>query len=73
MGLISDNTLVGINDDVPGVMGGKFPIKPELLVTMVKPSEIQTLYAHNVRISSMSEVDSAFANFLKEWNTLPGD
>jgi hypothetical protein len=73
MNLIPDNTLVGSTDAIPGIKDSILPLrladvpKPEAC----KPVEIQTIYAHNVRISSMNEIEASFAQFLKDWKTLP--
>ena len=73
MNLLPDNIVVGLNDEIPGLIGSKLPIKPEELATKLPVTPIKTVYAHNVRISSMNEVESAFQLFLKDWKLFHGD
>lgn len=64
MNLIPDNTLLGSSDLIPGVKDSMLPRKLKDLFVPAgpcKPVEFQTLYAHNVRISSMNEVEAVFA------------
>jgi hypothetical protein len=68
MSLVPDNTLVGSNDEVPGLNGTKMPGK---LSDMGEPAAMQTIYAHNVRISSLVEVEQAFAAYIKDWRSFP--
>lgn len=69
MSLLPDNTIVGSTDEVPGVKGTKMPSKCE--ANSLKPVEVQTIYSHNVRISSMNDVEAAFGTFLKDWRSFP--
>jgi hypothetical protein len=66
MTLIPDNIVVGLNDEIPGLTGSKLPLKPEELSTKLPTTPIKTVYAQNVRISSMNEVEAAFQLFLKD-------
>ena len=65
MNLIGDNTLVGSSDFIPGIKNSILPKSLKDLVNpkILNPVEFQTLYAHNVRISSMNEVEAVFAQF----------
>lgn len=56
MTILPDNTLIGSSDELPGVKGSLMPQKMEDLPKVV-PSDVQPLYAHNVRITSMNEVE----------------
>ncbi len=66
MTLIPDNILVGLNDEIPGLIGSTLPAKPEELATKLPVTPLKTVYAHNVRISSMNEVEAAFSLYLKD-------
>ena len=35
--------------------------------------EFKTIYAHNVRISSINEVEQAFSQYIKDWKAFPVD
>lgn len=63
MNLIPDNTLLGSSDIIPGIKDSMLPrrLKDLCVPEAVKPVDFQTLYAHNVRISSMNEIEAAFA------------
>jgi len=75
MNLIGDNTLVGSSDFIPGIKNSILPKSLKDLVNpkILNPVEFQTLYAHNVRISSMNEVEAVFAQFLRDWKAFPED
>ena len=75
MSLIPDNTLIGSNDELPGLNGTIMPSKIELMLqpSVFKPVDMQTVYAHNVRISSMNEVEQAFELYLKDWKQFPSE
>jgi hypothetical protein len=60
MSLLPDNTLVGSSDELPGIKGSILPPRVEEVISKTKPSEVQTLFAHNVRISSMNEIEQTF-------------
>lgn len=60
MNLIPDNILVGFNDDLPGVVGSKLPLIAEDITAKCKLAQLKTVFAHNVRISSMNEIEQAF-------------
>ena len=60
MSLIPDNCLVGLNDELPGIVGSKLPPNPDEIVTKCKAVKMRTVYAHNIRISSMNEVEKVF-------------
>ena len=70
MSLLPDNTLIGSQDELPGLEGTAMPGKLEALSTL-KPSDMQTIYAHNVRISSLVELEQTFAAYLKDWRAFP--
>jgi hypothetical protein len=55
--LLPDNTLIGLNDDIPGVSGSRLPSKVDDIFTQCKIVKMRTIYAHNIRISSMNEVE----------------
>jgi hypothetical protein len=67
MALIPDNIIIGYNDDLPGLLGSKLPLKPDELNTKCKAVPLKTVYAHNIRISSMNEVEQSFNLFLRDW------
>ena len=73
MNLIGDNTLVGSSDFIPGIKKSILPKSLKDLVNpqILNPVEFQTLYAHNVRISIMNEVEAAFAQYLRDWKVFP--
>ena len=73
MTLIPDNIVVGLNDQIPGLIGSILPEKPEELATKLPVAPIKTVYAHNVRISSMNEVEAAFNLFLKDSRLFHGE
>jgi len=54
MSLVPDNTLVGSNDELPGLAATQMPVR---LADLGQPAPMQTIYAHNVRISSLVEVE----------------
>jgi len=60
MSIVPDNILIGSSDELPGVKGSILPVKIEQ-IGKILPCEMQPLYAHNVRISSMNEVEQTFA------------
>lgn len=60
MNLIPDNIVIGQNDDIPGLVDSKLPVKPDDITQKLSISPIKTIFAHNVRISSMNEVEAAF-------------
>jgi len=66
MPLLPDNLLFGFSDDLPGIIGSKLPLKPEDLNGKIPVASFKTVYAHNIRISSMNEVEAAFLMFLKD-------
>jgi hypothetical protein len=66
MKFVPDNCLVGLNDKVPGLVGSKLPINPDEIATKVKAAQLRTVYAHNIRISSMNEIEKAFLMYLKD-------
>lgn len=68
MPLLPDNILIGYSDDLPGIITSRLPLKPEEISTKCKLVPIKTVYAHNIRISSMNEVENSFSLFLKDWN-----
>ena len=58
MGFFPGNTLIGYNDKLRSILGIHLPAKAELIFgDQYKPVELQTIYAHNVRISSMNDVE----------------
>lgn len=57
MALIPDNIFVGFNDDLPGMIGSKLPPRIDDLTLKLKIAALKTIYAHNIRISSMNEVE----------------
>ena len=63
MNLIPDNTLVGSADIIPGIKDSRLPrkLKDLKVADALKPVDFQTLYAHNVRISSMNDIEAACA------------
>ena len=65
MALIPDNILLGSNDDLPGLLATKLPAKFEELALKTKLVPIKTIYCHNIRISSMNEIEKSFTLFLK--------
>ena len=69
MNLLPDNILVGFNDDLPGIIGSKLPLLPEDVTAKCKTAQMKTVFAHNVRIPSMNEIEQAFQMFLKNWKT----
>lgn len=68
MTLVPDNTLLGSSDELPGLLGTQMPAK---LADIGQPAPLQTVYAHNVRISSLVEVEQAFAQYIKDWRAFP--
>lgn len=70
MPLLPDNILIGYNDDLPGIVTSRLPLKAEEITSKCKLVPIKTVYAHNIRISSMNEVENSFSLFLKDWNKL---
>lgn len=69
MNLLPDNTIVGSTDEVPGVHNTKMP--QTLKWDSFKPVDVQTIYSHNVRITSMNDVEAAFGAFIKDWRSFP--
>jgi hypothetical protein len=67
MGIIPDNILLGVNDELPGVSGSKLPQNPDDILAICKVVNMRTVYAHNVRITSMNEIDNDFSVYLKNW------
>jgi hypothetical protein len=67
MVLIPENILVGFNDTIPGISGSHLPKNPQDVITQCKLVQMKTIFAHNVRISSMNEVEESFTYFLQDW------
>lgn len=69
MTLLPDNILVGQNDELPGLQDSKLPFQiVDPVSTMKLPmTPMKTIYAHNIRISSMNEMERAFSLFLRDW------
>jgi hypothetical protein len=57
MPLVLDNCLIGKSDEIPGVSGSKLPSMIDDKDAQWKLVKIRTVYAHNIRISSMNEVE----------------
>jgi hypothetical protein len=70
MNLIPENILIGANDEIPGMDGSKLPPNIDDASLKLKVSSLRTIYAHNIRISSMNEVEQSFSLFLKDWKML---
>ena len=57
MHLIPENIFVGCNDEIPGMDGSRLPPNVDDANLKLKVSSHRTIYAHNIRISSMNEVE----------------
>ena len=65
MHIVPSETLVGPNDKIPGLkttaLSARFAGFDEILIF----NERKTLYAHNIRITSMNEIEANFSQFLR--------
>lgn len=59
MSFLPDNCLFGENDELPGVLGSHLPSNLDSKDDY-KLVKMQTIYAHNIRISSMNELEACF-------------
>ena len=63
--LVPPNVLVGPRDTIPGLVTSKLPAKVEDFNQAEAFSARETLYAHELKITSLNEVEKLFKQYLR--------
>ena len=67
MFIIPSEILVGPNDMIPGIVTTKMPAQfPGLEMAQLEFNERKTLYAHDIRITAINDIESSFNNYLRQ-------
>ena len=66
MYIVPSEILIGPNDKVPGIKSTALPARFSSFDEPMVFSERKTLYAHNIRVSSMNEIENSFKQYLRK-------
>jgi len=68
LSIVPMNTLFGLEDTIPGISGSRIPHNAEAPLANSSVVKFKTIYVHNLRISSMNEIERSFNEFLAVWS-----
>lgn len=65
MHIVPSEILLGPNDKIPGLKSNTLPARFVSFDEVLQFSEKKTLYAHNIRITSMDQIEALFKQYLR--------
>ena len=65
MHIVPSEILLGPNDKIPGLKSNTLPARFGGFDEHLRFSEKKTLYAHNIRITSMDQIEALFKQYLR--------
>ena len=65
-GIVPSEILLGPNDKIPGLKSTSLPARFVGFDEQIFFNDRKTLFAHNIRISSINEIETSFKQYLRK-------